>query len=118
MLLTVLQESLHTPVIARLSDVFGRAKGFSIATFFILISYVMTAASNNIQTYVASEIFGAIGDVGYLIMQQDFFIADTTSLRNRGFWASIPETVSTIPSLYIGSMIIAENVLKNGVGWR
>lgn len=104
------------PVIARLSDVFGRAKGFSIATFFILISYVMTAASNNIQTYVASEIFGAIGDVGYLIMQQ-VFIADTTSLRNRGFWASIPETVSTIPSLYIGT-IIAENVLKNGVGWR
>lgn len=104
------------PVIARLSDVFGRAKGFSIATFFILISYVMTAGAKNIQTYVASEIFGAIGDVGYLIMQQ-VFIADTTSLRNRGFWASIPETVSSIPSLYLGT-IIAENVLKNGIGWR
>jgi MFS family permease len=104
------------PVIARLSDVFGRAKGFSIATFFILIYYVMTAGSKNIQTYVAAEIFGAIGDVGYLIMQQ-VFIADTTSLRNRGFWASVPETVSTIPSLYIGT-IVAESVLKNGIDWR
>lgn len=104
------------PIIARLSDVFGRAKGFSIATFFILLNYVMTAGSQNIQTYVVSEIFGGIGSVGYQIMEQ-VFIADTTSLRNRGFWASIPDTLSTVPSLYIGT-IVAERVLENGIGWR
>lgn len=103
------------PIMAKLADVFGRAEGFTFAILLTTLSYIVYAASNNISTYVAGYFFDALGDVGYTIMQQ-IFIADTTSLINRGLWASLPEAVTSIPTLYLGS-IVAESMLENST-WR
>jgi hypothetical protein len=47
---------------------------------------------------------------------QQVFIADTTSLINRGLWSSLPESVASIPTLYLGS-IVSDSVLKHST-WR
>lgn len=47
---------------------------------------------------------------------QQVFIADTTSLINRGLWTSLPESFASIPTLYLGS-IVADSVLKHST-WR
>lgn len=47
---------------------------------------------------------------------QQIFIADTTSLLNRGLWSSLPESVASIPTLYLGT-IVADEVLENST-WR
>ncbi|KAM0548408.1 hypothetical protein ACHAPJ_009893 [Fusarium lateritium] len=103
------------PIMAKFSNVFGRAEGLTFSILFLVLSQVMYAACQNIATYIAGGIFEAIGDTGYVIMQQ-VFIADTTSLINRGFWTSLPESVASIPTLYLGS-IVAESVLEHST-WR
>ena len=47
---------------------------------------------------------------------QQIFIADTTSLLNRGLWSSLPESVTAIPTLYLGT-IVADSVLEHST-WR
>lgn len=103
------------PIVAKLADVFGRAEGFSFAILLMTLSFIMYASSNNISTYIAGYFFDAVGSVGYTIMQQ-IFIADTTSLINRGLWASLPEAVTSIPTLYLGS-IVGESMLEHST-WR
>lgn len=47
---------------------------------------------------------------------QQVFIADTTSLLDRGLWSSLPEAVAAIPTLYLGT-IVADAMLENST-WR
>lgn len=119
------------PIIAKLSDVFGRAEGLTLSITFLVLGLVLSAASRNIETYVvsrasqvigrvvdgmqASGIFDAIGNTGFTIMQQ-VFIADTTKLINRGIWSSLVDAVVVIPMLYVGT-IIGDSVLKHST-WR
>ncbi|KAH7169319.1 major facilitator superfamily domain-containing protein [Fusarium sp. MPI-SDFR-AT-0072] len=103
------------PIMAKFSNVFGRAEGLTFSILFLVLSQVMYAACQNIETYIAGGIFESIGDTGYVIMQQ-VFIADTTSLINRGLWTSLPESFASIPTLYLGS-IVADSVLKHST-WR
>ncbi|WKT48127.1 Major facilitator superfamily [Fusarium oxysporum f. sp. vasinfectum] len=103
------------PIMAKFSNVFGRAEGLTFSILFLVLSQVMYAACQNIATYIAGGIFESIGDTGYVIMQQ-VFIADTTSLINRGLWTSLPESFASIPTLYLGS-IVADSVLKHST-WR
>ncbi|RKL00780.1 hypothetical protein BFJ68_g12646 [Fusarium oxysporum] len=90
------------PIMAKFSNVFGRAEGLTFSILFLVLSQ-------------AGGIFESIGDTGYVIMQQ-VFIADTTSLINRGLWTSLPESFASIPTLYLGS-IVADSVLKHST-WR
>ncbi|KAF4460949.1 major facilitator [Fusarium albosuccineum] len=103
------------PIMAKFSNVFGRAEGLTFSILFLVLSQIMYAACQNIATYIAGGIFEAIGDTGYVIMQQ-IFIADSTSPINRGLWTSLPESVASIPTLYLGS-IVADSVLKHST-WR
>ncbi|GKU06521.1 major facilitator [Fusarium langsethiae] len=103
------------PIMAKFSNVFGRAEGLTFSILFLVLSQVMYAACQDIETYIAGGIFESIGDTGYVIMQQ-VFISDTTSLINRGFWTSLPESIASIPTIYLGS-IVADSVLKHST-WR
>ncbi|KAL2421130.1 Siderophore iron transporter mirA [Exophiala dermatitidis] len=103
------------PIIAKLSDVFGRAEGLSLSIAFIVLGLILSAACQDIETYVASGIFDAIGNTGFTIMQQ-VFIADTTKLINRGIWSSLVDAVVVVPMLYVGT-IIGDSVLKHST-WR
>lgn len=103
------------PLMAKLSDFFGRAEGFAFGIIVYTLAYIMYAACHNVSTYIAAEFLYAIGRVGYRIFQQ-IFIADTTSLINRGLWSQLPDAVAAVPSLYIGSVI--QDSVMDTVGWR
>lgn len=59
--------------------------------------------------------FDAIGSVGFGITQQ-IFISDLTTLRNRGLWLSLPDSISAIPTLYLGT-VVADAFLTHST-WR
>lgn len=103
------------PILAKISDFFGRAEGFGFSVLIYSMSYVLYAACRNVQSYVCAEILYAIGKVGYRVFQQ-IFIADTTSLINRGLWAQLPDAIAAIPALYAGSYI-QDAVLEHST-WR
>ncbi|OJD16356.1 hypothetical protein AJ78_03455 [Emergomyces pasteurianus Ep9510] len=103
------------PVVAKLCDVFGRAEMFIFSIVVQTLALVLYATSRYIDQYAAAGIFDAIGATAFLLTQQ-VFIADATNLVNRGLWSSIPETVSTLPAIYLGT-IIGDNVLKHST-WR
>ncbi|KAK0187992.1 major facilitator superfamily domain-containing protein [Armillaria mellea] len=90
------------PITAKLSD-------------FMVLGEIMKAASPNVQTWVAAGVFFTIGDVGFASLL-NIFIADTTTLLNRGLWSTVPETIASIPSLYIGSII--GGAVLDGPYWR
>lgn len=99
---------------AKISDVFGRLEAFSISILLFVIGYIQQAASNNVKTYAAAQIFYAAGSTGLQILIQ-VFIADTTNLEWRALFSSLPD----LPFLYtawIGS-IIAESITKHTT-WR
>ncbi|KAG7715846.1 hypothetical protein KL949_003881 [Ogataea haglerorum] len=50
------------------------------------------------------QILYAVGRIGYRVFQQ-VFIADTSSLINRGLISQLPDALAAVPSLYVGSII-------------
>ncbi|KAJ5342138.1 hypothetical protein N7541_011262 [Penicillium brevicompactum] len=103
------------PIIAKLGDVFGRAEMFILSIFLSVLGYVIYAACTNIAQYIAAGIFEAIGSTGFALTQQ-VFVADMTSLVNRGVWSTLPDSLTTIPTLYLGT-IVAQRILDHST-WR
>ncbi|OAQ90047.1 siderophore iron transporter mirA [Purpureocillium lilacinum] len=103
------------PIIAKLSDVFGRAEMFTLSIVFQTLSFIVYATSADIGAYFAAGLFDAVGSTGFGLTQQ-VFIADATNLINRAFWSTLPESITTIPALYLGSLI-GEGFLTKA-GWR
>ncbi|GAB1196234.1 hypothetical protein APSETT444_005502 [Aspergillus pseudonomiae] len=60
-------------------------------------------------------IFEAIGSTGYALTQQ-VFVADVTNLVNRGIWSTLPDSLTTVPTLYLGT-IVAQRMLDHST-WR
>lgn len=103
------------PILAKVADFLGRGEGFGMAIFLYTVAYVLYAACQNVETYIVAEIFYAVGRNGYRVFQQ-IFIADTTSLINRGVWSQLPGAVTAIPSLYAGSVVM-DQFLEHST-WR
>ncbi|KAK2751042.1 hypothetical protein FQN57_000117 [Myotisia sp. PD_48] len=103
------------PIIAKLCDVFGRAEMFILAISLLTLSTVLSASTNGIPQFAIANVFDSIGSTAFALTQQ-VFVADATSLVDRGLWSSIPETVTTLPALYLGTLI-ADGVLKHST-WR
>ncbi|KAJ5787563.1 Major facilitator superfamily domain general substrate transporter [Penicillium paradoxum] len=103
------------PIIAKLGDVFGRAEMFILSIITSALGYVIYAACTNISQYIVAGIFDAIGSTGFALTQQ-VFVADMTSLVNRGIWSTLPDSITTIPTLYLGT-IIAQRILDTST-WR
>lgn len=72
------------------------------------------AASTNVQTYASAQIFYSAGSTGLQILQQ-VFIADSSDLLNRAFFALLPEFPFLI-TVWIGPTI-ADAVLAH-TSWR
>lgn len=103
------------PILAKIADILGRGEGFSLAVVLYTLAYVLYASCQNVQTYVGAEIFFAIGKTGYRIFQQ-IFIADTSSLINRGILSQLPNAIGAIPSLYAGTYVM-DSFLEHST-WR
>ncbi|KAJ6087943.1 hypothetical protein N7467_006857 [Penicillium canescens] len=64
---------------------------------------------------VTAGIFEAIGSTGFTLTQQ-VFVADMTSLDNRGVWSTLLDSLTTIPTLYVAT-IVAQRILDYST-WR
>ncbi|KAL2827953.1 siderophore iron transporter mirA [Aspergillus cavernicola] len=103
------------PIIAKLGDVFGRAEMFILSILFQAIGSAIYAACKNVSQYIAGGIFEAIGSTGFSLTQQ-VFVADVTNLIDRAVWSTLPDSLTVIPALYLGTEI-AERMLENSQ-WR
>ncbi|CEI63607.1 unnamed protein product [Fusarium venenatum] len=79
------------------------------------LANVLYAACRNVETYLAGGIFESFGDTWWTITEQ-IFIAEVTSLINRGFLFTLPESLAAIPTLYAGTYL-GEHMLLNS-SWR
>lgn len=98
---------------AKVADVLGRFEAFSLSVFLFVIGYIQMAASNNVETFAAAQIFYSAGGTGIQILQQ-VFIADTSDLLNRALWSSLPD-VPFLVTVWIGP--IASQHLANVWRW-
>jgi MFS family permease len=100
--------------IAKFLDIFGRPQGFLLSAFLATIGLIMSAACNNVEAYAASQVFYTVGlnGVGFSL---SVFIADITTLKNRGLVQSICAS-SSIFTAWLGGPI--STAFLNGAGWR
>ncbi|KAF2011089.1 MFS general substrate transporter [Aaosphaeria arxii CBS 175.79] len=103
------------PLLAKLADHFGRPQGFAGGALSMALGNVMYAACGNVGTFLAGGIFDSFGDSWWNISQQ-IFVADVTSLVNRGILFTLPESLSAIPTLYAGTYL-GEHILTTST-WR
>ncbi|KAF5238812.1 hypothetical protein FAUST_5315 [Fusarium austroamericanum] len=93
----------------------GRPQGFAASAISMALANVLYAACRNVETYLAGGIFESFGDTWWTITEQ-IFIAEVTSLINRGFLFTLPQSLAAIPTLYAGTYL-GEHMLLNS-SWR
>ncbi|KAG9234231.1 putative siderophore iron transporter mirB [Amylocarpus encephaloides] len=105
---------LTTLPLSKILDIWGRPQGFILMVFTMTVGLIMMAACQNVQTYAAAQVFYWVGyvGVGYCI---SIFIADTSSLKSRGFAYAFVSSPYII-TVWIGGPI-AESIL-GGIGFR
>ncbi|KAL4784086.1 major facilitator superfamily domain-containing protein [Aspergillus varians] len=99
---------------AKALDLWGRAEGFLLMLVFCIMGLIILAASHNLPTYCAGEVFYQVG-FGGLSYSWDVLAADVTNLRNRGLAFAFTSSPALI-SAFAGSKA-AEDFLEN-VNWR
>ncbi|KAJ5128512.1 hypothetical protein N7476_007135 [Penicillium atrosanguineum] len=100
--------------IAKLLDIWGRAESFLLMIGFCVLGLILMAASNNLETYCAAQVFYSIG-FGGLAYCWDVLATDVTSLRNRGLAFAFTSSPGIITA-FAGSKA-AEGFLDNA-SWR
>ena len=100
--------------IAKFLDIFGRPHGFLLCAILATIGLIMSAACNNVEAYAASQVFYTVGinGIGFSL---SVFIADITTLKNRGLVQSICASANVITA-WLGGPI--STAFLNGAGWR
>lgn len=100
--------------LAKILDVFGRPQGYLVCIFLATAGLVMMAACNNVEAYAAAQVFYTVGNNG-LQYSLSVFVADTSSLRNRGLMQAFAGSPNLITGWLAGP--ISSAYLK-GAGWR
>ncbi|GAB1742759.1 hypothetical protein NU219Hw_g8470t1 [Hortaea werneckii] len=100
---------------AKALDLWGRAEGFMLMTLLCIIGIILLAASQNLPTYCAGEVFYSVG-FGGLAYSWNVLAADITSLRNRGLAFAFTSSPALI-SAFAGSKAAAEFLLHSTWRW-
>ncbi|CAK7205002.1 hypothetical protein SEUCBS139899_007766 [Sporothrix eucalyptigena] len=102
------------PLIAKLSDVYGRGEMYPFFILFYVISLVVCAKSPTYAGYSAGYILHTIAQTGINTMN-DILTSDVSSARTRGLAVQI----QFLPYLFMPyvTAYIIESVV-NGIGWR
>lgn len=103
------------PILGKVADLLGRGEGFCLTMIMYTLCYVLFATCKRIGEYFVGQVFFAIGRIGFKTYLY-IFIADTTSLINRGFWTQFPAAITGIPSTYAGSHI--QDAFLDHSTWR
>ncbi|KAI4289414.1 MAG: hypothetical protein L6R35_001319 [Caloplaca aegaea] len=100
--------------LAKILDVFGRPQGYLFCICLATAGLIMMAACNNVEAYAAAQVFYTVGNNG-LQYSLSVFVADTSSLRNRGLMQAFASSPNLITTWLAGP--ISSAYLK-GPGWR
>jgi MFS family permease len=99
---------------AKLLDLWGRAEGFATMVCFATLGLIMMAASNNLATYCAAQVFYTIG-FGGMIYCVDVITADSSSLKHRGLAFAFTSSPYIITA-FAGPK--AAEGFYNNINWR
>ncbi|KAI8287519.1 MFS siderochrome iron transporter 1 [Colletotrichum sp. SAR11_240] len=100
--------------LAKILDVFGRPQGYLLSIFIATLGLVMMAACNSVETYAAAQVFYTVGQ-NALLYSISIFVADTSSLRNRGLMLAFTSSPNLITTWLSGPISQAYLI---GPGWR
>ena len=100
--------------LAKVLDVFGRPQGFLLCIVLATSGLIMMATCNNVEAYAAAQVFYTVGNNG-LQYSLSIFVADTSSLRNRGLMLAFVGSPNIITCWLAGP--ISSGFLA-GPGWR
>ena len=99
---------------AKIANVFGRLEAFSFSILLYIVGYIQMAGSNNVKTFASAQIFYSAGYTGLQILQQ-IFIADTSDLRNRALFSTLPD-IPFLITVWVGAPIASS--LISHTTWR
>ncbi|KIX04756.1 uncharacterized protein Z518_05626 [Rhinocladiella mackenziei CBS 650.93] len=77
------------PSLAKLADVFGRVEVFGFGVVIYTVGSIVEACANNVQSFAAGALLYQLGYTTSLLMIE-IMIADVTSVKNRLFFAFMP----------------------------
>ncbi|KAL9057939.1 MAG: hypothetical protein Q9206_002153 [Seirophora lacunosa] len=100
--------------LAKILDVFGRPQGFLFCICLATVGLIMMAACNNVEAYAAAQVFYTVGNNG-LQYCLGVFVADTSSLRNRGLMLAFATSPNLITCWLAGPI---SSAYLGGPGWR
>ncbi|KAJ9143813.1 Siderochrome-iron transporter [Pleurostoma richardsiae] len=102
------------PLVAKLSDVFGRGELYPVWVLFFIIAHVLCAASPNYNAWAAGYMLHVLGQTGVNTIN-DILVADFSSARQRGFAVQI----QFLPFMFMPfiSAFVTDSVI-GGIGWR
>ncbi|KAJ5905488.1 uncharacterized protein N7473_002404 [Penicillium subrubescens] len=106
--------SIYIPM-AKALDLWGRAEGFLVMITFCVLGLVLLAASKNIETYCAGQVFYSVG-FGGLVYTWDVLATDVTNLRNRGLAFAFTSSPALI-SAFAGSKAAGELLVHSTWRW-
>ncbi|KAL9620749.1 MAG: hypothetical protein Q9160_004762 [Pyrenula sp. 1 TL-2023] len=100
--------------LAKILDVFGRPQGYLFCIFIATAGLIMMAVCNDVEAYAAAQVFYTVGNNG-IQYSLTVFVADTSSLRNRGLMQAIVSSPNLITCWLAGPI---SSGFLNGPGWR
>jgi MFS family permease len=101
---------------AKIMNIWGRPFALTLGCTCYILGLVIMASSNNVKAYCAANTFFYTG-YNSIDFSMTVFVADTTKLKNRGFfiaYAASPWLVTTWIYGYGVDSVMAEG----GIGWR
>lgn len=106
------------PMVAKLTDVFGRLEIFIIAVVFYVVGTLVETFSTNVETFAAGALLYQIGYTCSILIMQ-ITIADTTAMKTRVFFAYLPSAsylINTWVSGNIASAVLKASTWQWGIG--
>lgn len=100
--------------LAKILDVFGRPQGYLCCICIAMVGLIMMATCNSVEAYAAAQVFYAVGNNG-IQYSISVFVADTSTLRNRGLIQAIVSSPNLITCWLAGPI---SSGFLNGPGWR
>lgn len=101
---------------AKIMDVWGRPQALSLMVLSITLGLVMMAGCNDVKTYCAAQVFFWVGYLG-IDFSMTVFIADTSKLKNRGFFIAYAASPFLITTWVVGPAVNSI-IAVDGIGFR
>ncbi|TKX22536.1 MFS transporter-like protein 93 [Elsinoe australis] len=100
---------------AKIMDIWGRPQGMCLMVASCTMGIIMMAGCNNVTTYCAAQVFYWMGYNG-IDFTITVFIADTSKLRNRGFFVAMAASPYLITTWVYG--FAATSFVEGSIGLR